>query len=69
MITREQIEKIAAQCGVKVSYVEKGKGGFIIDSTNVKYNSVTENIMEQFGVQNKNKQKYSISDENIFFAA
>lgn len=40
MITMEQIEKIAEKCGVVVSYAEKGKGGFIIDSTKSKYESL-----------------------------
>lgn len=29
MMTREQIERIAANCGVEVSYAEAGKGGFM----------------------------------------
>lgn len=69
MITREQIERIAANCGVEVSYVEAGKGGFIIDVTNIKYESLTDIVMEYFGASNGNRKKYSIFDENMFFAA
>ncbi len=32
MITKEQIERIASNCDVEVSYTEPGKGGFIVDS-------------------------------------
>lgn len=46
MMTREQIERIAANCGVVVSYAETGKGGFIVDSTNIKYESLTDIVMD-----------------------
>ena len=69
MMTREQIERIAANCGVVVSYVEAGKGGFIVDSTNIKYESLTDIVMDFFGTSNVNRKKYSIFDENMFLAA
>lgn len=33
MFTKEQIENIATNCGVKVSYTKPGNGGFIIDQS------------------------------------
>ena len=69
MMTREQLEKIAADCGVKVSYAESGKGGFILDSTGMKYESLSDVVMECYELSNKNKKRYSVSDENIFLAA
>lgn len=69
MMTREQIERIAANCGVVVSYVEAGKGGFIVDSTNIKYESLTDIVMDSFDTSNGNRKKYSIFDENMFLAA
>lgn len=69
MMTREQIERIAADCGVVVSYVEAGKGGFIVDSTNIKYESLTDIVMDYFDTSNGNRKRYSIFDENMFLAA
>ena len=37
MMTREQIERIAEKCGVQVSYTELGRGGFIIDYSEIVY--------------------------------
>lgn len=48
MMTREQIERIAANCGVEVSYTEPGKGGFIIDSSKTIYESVNDIFMRSF---------------------
>ena len=67
-MTKEQIERIAANCGVVVSYAEVGKGGFIVDSTNIKYESLTDIVMDYFGTSNENRKKYSIFDENMFLA-
>lgn len=47
-MTREQIEKIATDCGVEVSYTEQGKGGFIIDSSKEKHESVTDVVINFF---------------------
>lgn len=47
-MTREQIEKIATDCGVEVSYNEQGKGGFIIDSSKEKCESVTDIVIDSF---------------------
>lgn len=69
MMTREQIERIAKNCGVEVSYAEPGKGGFIIDSSNIKYKSLTDIILDNFISSYKNEKKFSIYDENVFFAA
>lgn len=69
MMTREQIERIALNCGVKVSYTEAGKGGFIIDTTNSKYETLTDFMMNYLGVADKNKNKYFAFDENTFLAA
>ncbi len=69
MMTKAQIEKIAATCGIEVSYAEPGKGGFIIDSSNVKFESLTDIVMDYFGMSNGNRRKYSILDETVFLAA
>ncbi|MFR7913726.1 hypothetical protein [Eubacterium ramulus] len=55
MITREQLERIANNCGVKVSYSKPGDGGFIIESSGIKYKSMTDEFMK--GVQIKWKKK------------
>jgi len=68
-MTREQIEEIAANYGVEVYYAEAGKGGFIIDSSNVIYESLSNIVMEYFDVPNGNKKMYFVDDENIFLAA
>ena len=46
-MTREQIEKIATDCGVEVSYAEQGKGGFIIDSSKEKRKSLTDITIQE----------------------
>lgn len=46
MMTREQIERIATNCGVIVSYQKEGNGGFIIDNTNIKYESLADVVMD-----------------------
>ncbi len=68
-MTREQIEKIASNCGIGISYVEAGKGGFIIDSSNIKYASLTDVVMDYFGMSNGSRKKYFVYDENILLAA
>lgn len=68
MMTREQIERIAAKCGVGVSYTEPGKGGFIIDSSKTIYESVNDIFMGFFGIPETNRKTYSI-DEAVLFAA
>lgn len=67
-MTREQIERIAANCGVEVSYTEPGKGGFIVDSSKVAYESVNDIFMAFFGTQESSRRTYSI-DESALFAA
>lgn len=69
MMTREQIERIAESCGVEVSYTEVGKGGFIVDSSDVVYESLNDIFMGFFGVHDSNRKKYSIDDETALFAA
>lgn len=69
MMTREQIERIAADCGVEVSYTEAGKGGFIIDSSNIVYESLNDIFAGFFGMSNGNRKKYFIDDETVLFAA
>lgn len=49
LLTREQIEKIAKNCGVEVSYTEPGKGGFILDSSKIIYKSVNGMLKELDG--------------------
>lgn len=69
MMTREQIERIAGKCGVEVSYTEPGKGGFIIDSSEVVYKSVNDIFMKHFGTPYYNQKTYIIDDEIAFLAA
>lgn len=69
MMTREQIERIALSCGVKVSYTEAGKGGFIIDAANNKYETLTDLMMNYLGAADKSENKYFAFDENTFLAA
>ena len=59
MMTREQIERIAANCGVVVSYVETGKGGFIVDSTNIKvvFDSVMSNLVKRLPAKERNPSR------------
>ena len=68
MMTKEQIERIAANCGVEVSYTEPGKGGFIVDSSKVVYESVNDIFMEFFGIPESSRRIYSI-DESALLAA
>lgn len=67
-MTREQIERIAENCGVEVSYTEPGKGGFILDSSKVVYESVNDIFMAFFGMPESGRRIYSI-DESVLFAA
>lgn len=46
--TKERIEKIATRYGIEVSQVEQGKGGFIIDSSKEKHESVTDIVIDFF---------------------
>lgn len=69
MMTREQIERVAAGCGVIVSYVESGSGGFVVDTTNVVYKSLTDIVMKYFDTSKGNGTKYFIIDENMYLAA
>lgn len=69
MMTREQIERIAAGCGVEVSFAEVGKGGFIVDSSGAVYESVNDVFMGSFESQNRNRRRYAIDDESAFLAA
>ena len=48
MITKEQLERIANNCDVKVSYSKPDDGGFIIDSSGIKYKSMTDEFMKAF---------------------
>lgn len=68
MMTREQIESIAKNCGVDVSYTEDGKGGFIIDSSNEVYKSVTNIFKEFFGLLDRDSKVYGV-DESVLLAA
>ena len=45
---KERIEKIATRYGIEVSQVEQGKGGFIIDSSKEKHESVTDIVIDSF---------------------
>lgn len=47
-INRLQLEFIAKRYGIEISYVEKGKGGFIIDETNIIHNTIVEDITKEF---------------------
>lgn len=67
-MTREQIERIAESCGVKVSYTEPGKGGFIVDSSKVAYESVNDIFMEFFGIPESSRRVYSIEESALFAA-
>lgn len=69
MMTREQIERIAANCGVEVSYAEMTNGGFVIDTSNDIYESVNDIFMGFFGSKNSKSTKYFIDDETALFAA
>lgn len=69
MMTREQIERIAADCGVEVSYTEAGKGGFIIDSSNKIHESLKDLFAGVFEISNDNYKVYVIGDETVLFAA
>ena len=44
MMTKEQLEKIAKRYGIKVSYVEKGNGGFILDDSKKIVKSIKEEL-------------------------
>lgn len=55
MITKEQLERIANNCDVKVSYSKPDDGGFIIDSSGIKYKSMTDEFMKAF---ERTKWKY-----------
>ena len=55
MITREQLERIANNCGVKVSYSKPGDGGFIVDSSGIKYKSMTDEFMKGYRLNEKRK--------------
>lgn len=62
MMTKEEIERIAENCGVKVSYTDPGKGGFIIDASEKVYTSISDidikmdnNLFNQFLKTNKDK--------------
>lgn len=68
MMTREQIERIAANCGVEVSYTEQGQGGFIVDSSKVAYESVNDILMGFFGMTESCRRIYPI-DESALLAA
>ena len=69
MITREQLERIANNCGVKVSYSKPGDGGFIIDSSGIKYKSMTDEFMSNFDHTNDLQNGYNVNDESINYAA
>ena len=68
MMTREQIERIAEKCGVQVSYTELGRGGFIIDSSEIVYKSVNDIFMKNFSNLSYNQKTYLIDDEIAFLA-
>ena len=71
-VTREQIEMIAKRYGIEVSYVEPGKGGFIVDCTNEVYPSMVNVIKEMFTIKlagNETKRsEYVLSNENLLAA-
>ena len=71
-VTREQIETIAKRYGIAVSYVEPGKGGFIVDYTNEVYSSMVNVIKEMFTINlagNESKRsEYVLSNENLLAA-
>ena len=50
------------------SYTEPGKGGFIVDSSKVAYESVNDIFMEFFGIPESSRRIYSI-DESALLAA
>lgn len=68
MMTKEQIERIAANCGVEVSYTTPGNGGFIVDSSEVAYKSVSDIFIGLFGISESVRRIYSI-DESVLWAA
>lgn len=45
-LSKEQVERIAANCGVEVSYAEARKGGFIIDSSGKIHESVNNMLFK-----------------------
>ena len=59
MITREQLERIANNCGVKVSYSKPGDGGFIIESSGIKYKSMTDEFMKGYRLNGKRKSLWT----------
>lgn len=67
-MTREQLERIAENCGVGVSYTEPGKGGFIIDSSKKVYTSVNDIFMSFFGTTESARKVYSIDWAALFAA-
>ncbi|GEM_PF-1724383 len=68
-INRNQLESISNRYGIEVSYVEKGKGGFIVDESNVIHKSVVEDIIKEF---NDNliigELSFAVSEESLFAA-
>lgn len=62
-INRSQLETIAKRYGIEVNYVEKGKGGFIVDESNVIHKSVVEDIIKEFNILLKD----NLIIENSFF--
>lgn len=62
MMTREQIERIAENCGVGVSYTDPGKGGFVINSSKIAYESVNDIFMRLFETTERTCKRYSINE-------
>lgn len=56
MMTKEQIEKIAENCGVIVSYGDTGRGGFIVDETKTVYKSLNDLFMESFIIESRSRK-------------
>lgn len=72
-INRAQLETIAKRYGIEVSYVEKGKGGFIVDESNIIHTSVVEDIIKEFNVLLRNNliienSSFDVSEISLFAA-
>lgn len=72
-INRTQLETIAKRYGIEVRYVEKGKGGFIVDESNMIHKSVVEDIIKEFDILLRNNliienSSFDVSEISLFAA-
>ncbi len=72
-INRFQLESIAKRYGIEVSYAEKGKGGFIVDDSNIIHKSVVEDLIKEFNLALKDNliienSSFEVSEVSLFAA-